>query len=145
MKSLRRFLGLNRNEKRLWSTALLWVVAVRLALWLLPFRLVHGLISRLMRNRQTARVTDPLNKVAWAVRSASRYVPSATCLTQALATYLMLGKCGQPVILYLGVFKTSTGSFKAHAWVESEGKVLVGYVENFGNYVPMRLMYEKNR
>jgi len=97
-----------------------------------------------MTKRQTARVTDPLNKVAWAVRSASRYVPYATCLTQALATYLMLGKRGQPVILYLGVFKSSTGSFKAHAWVESEGKVLVGYVDNFGNYVPMRLMCEKN-
>src|SRR5262249_30461555 len=126
------------------STALLSVAAIRLALWLLPFRLVHRIISQLIGNRQMPRVTDPLKKVAWAVSSASRYVPSATCLTQALATYLLLGKSGQPVILYLGVFKSSTGSFKAHAWVESEGRVLIGYVDNLGSYVPMRLMCGKN-
>jgi Transglutaminase-like superfamily len=142
MTRLRRFLNLGRDERGLLSTALFWVCTVRLALWVLPFRVVHHII-RLIASRGTFGLpmeTPARDKIVWAVRLASRHVPSATCLTQALAAYLMLSQKGQPTSLYLGVSKTMSGTFEAHAWVEFEGRILIGNLENFTKYAPMRLM-----
>ena len=143
MTRLRRFLNLGGEERRLLSAALFWVWTVRLALWVLPFRVVHYVIRRVIASRGTfgLSIEAPTSeKTVWAVRLASRHVPSATCLTQALAAYLMLSQNGQPASLYLGVSKTMTGSLEAHAWVELEGRILIGNLENFTKYAPMRLM-----
>jgi hypothetical protein len=143
MTRLRRFLNLGRDERGLLSSALFWVCTVRLALWVLPFRVVHHIIRRVIGSRGTFGLpikASTREKIVWAVRLASRHVPSATCLTQALAAYLMLSKNGQPASLYLGVSKTTSGTFEAHAWVELEGRILIGNLENFTKYAPMRLM-----
>jgi len=70
-------------------------------------------------------------KIVWAVSAAARRVPQATCLTQALATQIMLGRRGHRTSLQLGIMKTAAGKMDAHAWLEREGKVLIGLNDTF--------------
>lgn len=65
-------------------------------------------------------------KAAWAVMTSSRYVPAATCLTQAFATQVLLSRRGLPARLRIGVVKGKDGRLQAHAWVESNGVVVIG-------------------
>jgi hypothetical protein len=80
----------------------------------------------------------PVVRVAWAVTVASRYVPAATCLTQALVTKLWLGRTGHHAIVRIGVARSEAGELLAHAWVESRGKVVIGgSVSSLRRYTPL--------
>jgi hypothetical protein len=63
--------------------------------------------------------------VAWAVAVASRFVPKATCLVQALAGQALLARRGHAARLHIGVSKPE-GRFEAHAWLEDEGRPILG-------------------
>ena len=67
-----------------------------------------------------------LISIAGNVALASRYVPRATCLTQALATLILLDLYRYPVTLRIGVARNNVGEFEAHAWIESDGSVVIG-------------------
>jgi Transglutaminase-like superfamily len=68
---------------------------------------------------------DVDQRIAWAVTSAARYVPAATCLTQALAAKVLLTVAGREARLTIGVEKDGN-RLRAHAWVEGNGRVIVG-------------------
>lgn len=71
-----------------------------------------------------------MEQVVWAVRVASRYLPGATCLTQALAAQALLTHSGFPAQVEIGVAKDSdeekVRQFRAHAWVVCHGQVVLG-------------------
>jgi len=60
------------------------------------------------------------------VTTAARYVPRATCLTQALAAQWLFAWFGCPTLLRIGVAKGDDKALRVHAWLESEGRVVVG-------------------
>jgi hypothetical protein len=65
-------------------------------------------------------------------------VPAATCLTQALATQVLLDQRGQTARTRIGVVKGEDGQLQAHAWVESEGVVVIGGSESeIKQYTPL--------
>jgi hypothetical protein len=77
----------------------------------------------------------------WAVETAARHgFPSATCLTQALAVQVLLARRGYPAILHVGVARHDK-ELKAHAWVESEGEVVIGGFE-LERYTPLAALQE---
>jgi hypothetical protein len=129
---LAKFLGLSFSEQRLLVAAWLVLAAVRLGLWLFPFSLVRRLPARMERPAsERSGVRRPSeSRVAWSIGVASRYVPVATCLTQALAAQGLLGWFGYQVSLRVGVARGKGGVLEAHAWVESGGKVLLGGSES---------------
>jgi hypothetical protein len=53
-------------------------------------------------------------------------VPRATCLTQALATMILLGQEGHHSRMFIGVSRGEGQRMDAHAWVECSGEVIVG-------------------
>ena len=89
---------------------------------------------------------------AHAVRRTARLVPMASCLTQAMALQMMLARRGYHCAVCLGVERRTAapatesagatpefqadplargsdiadGKFRAHAWVEWHGRVLIG-------------------
>lgn len=69
--------------------------------------------------------TVPPAAIALAVTRASKLVPFATCLTQALAGGFLIRRAGNNAIIHFGVAKGEAG-FKAHAWLESDGGILIG-------------------
>jgi hypothetical protein len=66
----------------------------------------------------------PAGRLERAVRLASRLVPRATCLTQALALNHLLARHGHASTVQIGVRKHD-GRFAAHAWVECSGGTLL--------------------
>jgi len=65
-------------------------------------------------------------KYSWAVRAVSPYVPSATCLTQALTLQALLSREGIHSDLRIGVARDDASGIIAHAWVEIDGAVIIG-------------------
>lgn len=64
----------------------------------------------------------------------SRYVPAASCLTQALAMLVLLNRFGHSSELRIGVVKNDADRLKAHAWVECEGKIVIGSRMDLSRY-----------
>jgi hypothetical protein len=64
----------------------------------------------------------------------SPYIPGATCLTQALAALTLLGHFGQPASLRFGIARQECGELTAHAWVETEGKTVIGNSLHLSHY-----------
>jgi type II secretory pathway component PulM len=127
---LRRLRKLTPGKLRVLASAGVVVVLVRLSLWLLPSRVLLRLVLRRVARAPTAAaLTSEMKTIARAVRSASRRVPSASCLTQALATQVLLARAGHASELRIGVAREEGEEGEgllAHAWVEVAGQVLIG-------------------
>lgn len=128
MMGLRKLIGLPPSERWLLVRVALLVVGVRLALALLPWRALHRLAGRAARPaaRAVQPAPVPVDRLRWAVEATSRRVPGAVCLTQALALQILLGRRGQASELRLGVARGDGPALEAHAWLESEGRILIG-------------------
>lgn len=126
------------SDQLLLLEALAALSAFKLGLWLLPFPTVrrfirkHAQVKRVQVDRATIR------RVVWALNIISLYLPIfKNCLNRALAAQLLLGRRGQPADLRIGVARGAGGEFKAHAWIESEGRVVLGGGREFSSFTPM--------
>lgn len=106
----------------------LLTAAIRVALWVLPFAEVQRLTRRLGKHRRARSAVRKrrLETLVWAVRRVTRFVPRASCLTQALAMQVLLARAGYLPRLRLGLAHDPGGKLHAHAWVESSGDVVIG-------------------
>ena len=104
------------------------VVTVRLALWLLPSREIIQFASRLPEARRVPLDDGhtAASTVVWAVDAVARRLPNASCLTQALSGKLLLAWFGYRSELCLGVAHADDRSLRAHAWLEREGRPVLG-------------------
>lgn len=116
----------------IWLTvkAAVLLAFVRCALWVFPFYVTRRLLDLMsyspLRSRVKAVSISP-KRVAFTVGIASRAVPGAKhCLTQALVTRLFLIRRGLQAELCFGIDRNSADQFIAHAWVESNGVVVIG-------------------
>ncbi len=128
MERLRKFFRLPVPERLLLVRAITLLAAVRVALWLFPFRIIQLISAKLVQACATSRHGKrfPSERGVWALQAARRYVPRATCLTQALAGQLLLAFNGTSASVRIGVAKKGARDFEAHAWLESDGKILIG-------------------
>lgn len=133
MASLKRFAALSSQDRYLLLRALCLVAAVRIGLFLLPFRTIQRLAARA---RRRARPIHSVGRCVWAVRASSRYVPGATCLTQALAAQVLLAESGFDSRIEIGVTKDEQRRFRAHAWVVCGEEIVIGGAEA-DRYVPL--------
>jgi len=130
MKQLYRFLRLSWTDKVLLVQAVSLLAVVRLGLCLLPFQALRRLLARAAEGRsssvQSHGAIQP-QRVLWAVGMAGRHFPSiGTCLMQALAAHVLLGRRHYPTELHIGVTRDDKGKFLGHAWLESGGTVIIG-------------------
>ncbi|NLG50448.1 MAG: lasso peptide biosynthesis B2 protein [Chloroflexi bacterium] len=141
MRRLTRFFRLPATRRRLFIQAARWLVVVRLGLWVLPFRKLQPLVARLRGVPRGPVDAAVMREVAWAVQAASRYVPAATCLTQALTGQILLQRRGYPAQVEIGVAKDESGQFMAHAWLRCDGVVLIGgSAASLRRYTPLHTM-----
>ena len=138
---LKKFFELAPAQRALLVRTFALVGIVRTALWIAPFPLVRRVTNRWARLRPDAspspsQASEQLADVTQAVTRASRFVPRATCLTQALATRILLARRGIASVVRYGAARGADGKFLAHAWVESEGRVVIGGVTSPNRYAP---------
>lgn len=129
MGRIHSFARRSPNEKRTLFEVTLLLGAIRIGLILLPFKTLRRTLDRLAGNSKSQPTIDPdyQSRVVWATTSASRYVlPDKPCLAQALTVQLLLRRRGIPAQLRIGVMKDEEKNLQAHAWVESEGAVVIG-------------------
>lgn len=128
MGPLSKFLRIRRSDRTLLIRTIVLIGIVRVGLWLLPFRVI-GRFAAWLATKSTPsqdRESGSVPRVIWAVQNASRCIPAATCLTQALVTKILLQRYGYPAVVRIGVTRGATGKFLAHAWVETNGNVVLG-------------------
>ena len=131
MAKLGKFFLLEPTDRHLLLQAGILLAAVRLGLFLLPFHTLCRFLVYLKRilPESTRSTASFHHKVFWSVATAGRYIPHATCLSQALVVRMLLERVGIPCRLYIGVAKNKIGGLEAHAWVESQNQVFLGDVE----------------
>jgi len=113
------------------------VCAIRASLWLIPFDRVRKAADRLAKGPRRVRHQEPLERIVRLVEVTEKFVPAATCLTQALTCQILLGRAGHVAALKIGVCKAPEGGFKAHAWLECEGKIVIGAIPTLNEYTPL--------
>jgi transglutaminase superfamily protein len=134
-----KLLRLPPGDVRVLCEATVVVTAVRMSLWWLPFGSVRAIADRLARPgaRRRAIAPEPIvERVVWAVRAAAARVPRATCLTQALAARLMLERRGLSAALRIGVARAADERVEGHAWLECQGRIVIGEAEA-ARYAPL--------
>ncbi len=133
-----KFVRLSPEERTVLVRAFALLVLVRCSLWLISFATLQRTVASISRSPRK-EPAFPISRGIWAICTAGRYVPRATCLTQALAAQVLLGRAGIPTSVKIGVAKEN-GKFDAHAWLESDGKVLLGGGEANSRYVSLLQM-----
>ena len=127
MSALRRLFRFSLTE---WSALLRatgWLLVVRMALWIVPFRHVMLQLQSLSKigvYQKNSR-PDSASELMRAIRRASRMIPAATCLTQTLAGFVLLTRAGYLCTMRFGVSKIQNG-LVAHAWLDMNGVSVIG-------------------
>ena len=139
MKRVSKFFHLPSVEKRLLFRVWILLGLIRLGLGMLPFLTLKDLLTRVGPMLAGENEKFSVERLAWAVGVASRFVPKATCLAKALAMHVLLQQAGHEVFLHIGVTNNEEGNLKAHAWIESQGRVLIGG-SDLNSYTPLLTM-----
>ena len=130
MRQLYRFLTLPPGERRLLMKAALLLALIRLSLGMVPFPVFRRLVVGRQRVGLVAANGDRrlADQVVWAVTAVSQRAPcwASTCLSRALTLQAMLAHRGLLSRLHVGVMRDLQGKLEAHAWVEREGRILIG-------------------
>ena len=127
MNRFKKFFGLPDCEKVLLIKALLILATVKLILWIWPsFSTREPFFKTPSKLDKSESPQIPPDKIIWAVTIAGQYIPRSTCLAQALAAQIMLSRANHPSNLRIGVSRREEGKLEAHAWLESEGRVILG-------------------
>lgn len=131
---LRQLLSLAGDERKMLLLAFPLVAIARLVLWIVPSAVSVRILRRLGERAVRARHDDSpsVDRIVWAIEAASRRIPHATCLTQAVVGQLLLRHYGHDSRLCLGVARTQKGEFAAHAWLECEGRKVIGGQQSTG-------------
>jgi hypothetical protein len=127
---------LSAADRRLLAEAGLLLVLTRIGLWLLPYQTLRRVLDRARPSGREPPREFP-NCVSWAVAAVARRLPGMTCLVQSLTAHALLQRRGYRADLRIGVQARGSNSarpLEAHAWVECEGRVVVGEVQDLADY-----------
>jgi hypothetical protein len=134
-----RIVRLARCERRAAVRAVLWLAGAGLAVRVLSYRTITRLAARVpVRPRRTP---VDIERCALAVRRATMFIPGASCLVQGLAAACMLRRDGVASVLHIGV-RLDARALRAHAWVESGGKIVTGAGDAVGRGVLVQTAFD---
>lgn len=145
MPPVLKFLQLRNCDRNLLIKTYLLLGMTRLGLWLLPFKTLQVWLAKL-HHKQPQYAAPKLTKISrravgkaiWAVETSSRYMPGKVkCLARALVTQVLMCRRGYEPELKIGVAKAEDHSLEAHAWVELQGLVVMGLVNDLSRFTPM--------
>ena len=126
MRLLDQWAELSPSRRRLVVQAAAAVSLATAAVWSLGASRARELMSRLPWR---LRPNDDPADVGWAVEAAGRRVPGARCLARAVAAEAILERGRRDPEVHIGARRSERGELEAHAWVEVDGRVVVGAEE----------------
>ena len=145
MNRLLKFLALSQCDRTLFLTTFFLLAGIKLGLRLLPFPTLRQCLARFgtaMSAPQSHRPIPPdrtnLNRIIAAIHLSSRHMPGgAKCLARALTAQVLTRCCGYAPQLRLGVAKTASGQLEAHAWLEVQGEIAIGQLNDLDRFTPL--------
>jgi hypothetical protein len=135
-----KFWALAPDDRRLVVSAAVLVVLIRAGLWVLPFPTLRRLLGEGRgvappRREPSPQISNVPDRIGWAVRAVAGSRPGMTCLVNALAAETLLRRHGYPCEFRIGVTSQArSGVIKAHAWIEYDGRVIVGEIDDLAAY-----------
>jgi hypothetical protein len=103
----------------------LLLIGIRTAMLLLRYPTLNRLMDRPVRDVPVDPAAE--TRVTWAIQAIGRRVgPLTTCLGMAMAARLLLARRGIASDVRFGVGRDVDSTFRAHAWLECQGRVVVG-------------------
>jgi hypothetical protein len=133
---MRAVFGVRATEWWLRAEAAAMLIIVRLGLRILPYRTARQLLDRSAGPAAEGPSIEHVRRIARAVTVVARRLRGSTCLVQALAANVMLRRRGLASEISIGVRRSGSGTTKleGHAWVEHDGTVILGAIDNLGDY-----------
>lgn len=127
------------RKKKLVIETLILLWLIRIALWIVPFRVMNKWLGYFQFNGHRNGETDwvAINRIVGTVKTGSKFVPFATCLTQALTARTLLRFYGQDAVLQIGVAKDEKGKLLAHAWLEIDKRIIIGKLSGHKRYITL--------
>jgi hypothetical protein len=141
-----KFIKLPRNEKKVFFQAIYYLIVFRIKLTRIPPKTLFAEVAKATRN--TSKVQQPRcetpERIARMVHQASRFVPNTTCLSKALAGFVIFTKNYYKSDLHIGVFVDDKRTLEAHAWLSYDGRVIIGDLPDLSKYQELPLMLQEN-
>jgi len=140
MELWRKARDLNRLQWQSLAFSLVMLPLIDISLRFAGYKRSRSVLAALSRSRSPATSDTDINQVAEqmarVVGVAGRRSPwPTTCLRQALMLWFLLTRRGIVCELRVGVENSVTTGFVAHAWVELQGRVLIGGEHAQARYV----------
>lgn len=120
-------------------TSLMVLAAIRAGMRTIPFATLLSLVRQRSQPKPTAKRDGRWTQeiIVWSVDRSADVLPGiSTCLARALAANIMLANNGYRPTLQIGVAVEDAGKITAHAWVEIDGKVVIGALADMQRYAP---------
>jgi hypothetical protein len=136
---LRKASQLSASDWLLVIHAVGWFAVVEFGLRVLKLKTLLAILQsdRRADREGSNRAPAKPERVGYCVELASRLHPlRPTCLKKALVLFAMLARRGVKAQVIVGAAKTD-GKLDAHAWIEHEGRVVLGGPAT-ERYVPLR-------
>ncbi|WP_424016474.1 lasso peptide biosynthesis B2 protein [Halorientalis pallida] len=139
MGKLGAFVRISTGDRVRLLTAAVLLPVVRVALAVISFaRLRAGLVRVADSTASFIPGSPRPERIAWAVDAADRTVPGdRTCLVRSLTTEALLRAYGHDPVHRIGVDRSEDGAVEAHSWIEYDGDVLIGQLDDLARYEPL--------
>jgi hypothetical protein len=129
-----------RHRPLLLAEAAVTLGIVQFAVLTLPFRTLRRMLvdtPRVSTGGRSPDVNRATREIAQAVAAVARRWPwQSTCLSDALTAHAMLRRRGHASEVRVGVRlnDASAARLDSHAWLECNGQVVLGRLENLEDY-----------
>ena len=136
VSKLYRFMALPWRGKWLYLSTSFWLLAVKAGLCLLPFdRLRKWMVGFGEIGGEPADI-EKMRAIIQAIERISQFLAplQISCLPQALVGHRLLRRKGFDVQMKIGVLKNRGDQLAAHAWLEYQGRVILGDLGNLGQF-----------
>jgi len=120
--------ALSASDWLLIAQATIWFAVVELGLRVLQLRTMLAILQDEKFSNRESHDQSSVNpeRAGYCVELASRLHPlDPTCLKKALVLYALLTRIGFDLQLLIGATKIE-GKLDAHAWLEHQGRVILG-------------------
>lgn len=140
-KSFQTFFRLSFAEQGWLIFASFYLLFSSIALKRFPLRRTQYLLMKLGQRVRLPVSPLTLTRAVWAVEMATPYIPrGSNCFVRALALQTLLAHRGLFTQLYVG-FAQKAETMEGHAWLEHDGKVLIGEIEDLSRFQKHSTVY----
>lgn len=136
---LESFLSLGPGDQFRLVTATCLLLGIWGGVRIIPFNRLRGLLVTVEALSQKLMPGTPAaERLARTVEVADTHVPGErTCLVRSLTVEVLLTAHNYPFTHRIGVDNSPEGEFGAHSWIEYDGEILIGRLEDIDRFEPL--------